>query len=118
MMKTKNCRVRVDQIKNGVRVFTSHPVYGIDERKVIGKPFISKYGKSLFVKCYTKYGEDDFSLMDAGITAGNSYNYRRTFFKRKQAEEWAAKMKTDPGFLRQQAYHEAQCKKMDWMGML
>ena len=49
--------------------------------------------------------EDNFSLRDAGITPGESYNYRRTFFKRKHAEEWASKMINDPGFIRHHDQH-------------
>jgi len=54
-MKTKNCRVRVKDIKQGITIFVSHPVYGINEYVVDSKPFIHKsivYSRD--VQRYTK----------------------------------------------------------------
>lgn len=115
-MKTKNVKVRVKDIKAGVTVYTAHPVYGIEKSVVINKPFMIK-GSGLFFKVnsISKYGdyETEHSICDAGIKKGESYNYRRTFFKLKHAEEWAKKMLTDKGFIKQQQRHDSHMKDFD-----
>jgi hypothetical protein len=112
-MKTKNVKVRVKDIKAGVAIYTSHPIYGIESSVVVGKPFmISGIGLFYKVKVTSKYGDyrTEHSICDSGIKKGESYNYRRTFFKLKHAEEWAKKMLTDKGFIKQQQRHENSMK--------
>ncbi len=99
-MKTKNCRVRVKDVKAGAVFYRSHPVFGIEEIHILGRPAMVQ-GIGLFAPAEGR--REGFSLDDAGVTPGESSNYRRTFFKRKHAEEWARKMRDDPQF---QAHHE------------
>ena len=106
-MKTKNVRVRVKDIKQGVTIYIAHPAYGIEEAVVVTRPYVSHFTGYLLFDVYTKYGYNSESVGDAGITSGDSYNYRRTFFKRKHAEEWVNKMATDKGFLKNQAQNKA-----------
>jgi hypothetical protein len=113
-MKTKNVKVRVKDIKQGIRVFVAHPFYGIVENKISSKPYLSAITNSLFAKAMSEYGERSFSLSDAGITPGESYNDRRTFFKRKHAQEWVNKMKTDKNVLLRHAEHERACRGLTW----
>ena len=112
-MKTKNVRVRVKDIKQGVQIFRSHPFFGVEEIQVKSRPYNSSLVGSLFAKSASKYGDDTFSLSDAGIMNGESYNDRRTFFKRKQAEEWAKKMKTDKAVIARHEAHLQRCKELD-----
>lgn len=49
-MKTKNVKVRMQDIKQGATIYVAHPVYGINKYIIKGKPFLSKYTNSLFVK--------------------------------------------------------------------
>ena len=113
-MKTKNTRVRVKDIKQGITIYVSHPVYGIDKHLIASKPYISKYVGSLFADSIKQYEtwdfKDNFSLRDAGISPGEGYNGRRSFFKLKHAKEWARKMATDPAFSVQQVRHEQSNK--------
>jgi len=110
-MKTKNTKVRIKDLHHGAIIYRSHPVYGIEQIIVRGKPYVEK-DIGLFCNCDTVLGNgyviknDSFSLNDAGITSGDSYNYRRTFKKRKQAEAWANKMRHDKGFIKWQEWHE------------
>lgn len=114
-MKTKNVKVRVKDIRAGVTIYTAHPVYGIRLSVVASKPFMHM-GIGLFYKakvtCKSGSYVTDNSICDDGITKGESYNYRRTFFKLKHAERWAKKMRTDPGFITQQRRHEQACGEM------
>lgn len=112
-MKTKNVRVRVKDIKQGVRVFVSHPFFGIQTVQINSKPFLGKYSPSLWAKSLSECGEQDFSLVDAGVTSGESCNDRRTFFKRKQAEEWAKKMCTDKEVVARHKAHLQSCKEFN-----
>lgn len=121
-MKTANTRVRVKDIKQGVTLYTAHPVYGIRKAVAIGKPYMIN-GIGLFFDCWREgslYGyeryKDKESLCDSGITAGVGYNGRRTFFKLKHAEAWVKKWATDKGFQRDHAIHEARCDMFscDW----
>jgi len=134
-MKTKNVTVKMKDIKAGVTIFVAHPVYGIDEYIVTSKPYPVFHSQSIypsnppkvlgmFFNCRWIFSscedsdpiEDSRSCQDAGITAGESYNYRRTFFKRKHAEEWCRKMKTDPGFIAQHQKHLDNTKDLfDYM---
>ena len=109
-MKTKNVKVRTQDLKAGVTVYVSHPVYGIMKHTITSCPYMEK-GIGLFVKCKTHFDDwicesDSFSLRDAGVIGGNSYNGRRTFFKLKHAEAWANKWKRDKVFIAQHARHE------------
>ena len=118
-MKTKNVKVRVEDIKHGRIIYTAHPVYGISKWKVAGKPYFNRSVGALFVpyvSCGNASYKSERSLRDAGITAGNSYNGRRSFFKLKQAEEWVKKWKDDKGFIAQQREHEEYMKafSMRW----
>ena len=115
-MKTKNCRVRTEDLKAGRVIYVSHPIFGIVEHQVKSKPFYSWPG--MFIKVETHISGRTYdgmaSIHDMGITRGESYNYRRTFFKRKQAEEWGAKMRTDPGFIKQYKAHCESIKELSW----
>jgi len=115
-MKTANVKVRVKDVKAGVTLYTAHPVYGIDKAFVVSRPYFDKGVKSLFIRLKvessfssTGYYETTKSLRDMGVTHGNSYNGRRTFFKLKHAEAWAKKWATHPSFIQQQADHEEWC---------
>lgn len=107
-MKTKNVKVRMQDIKQGVTIYVAHPVYGINKYIIKGKPFLSKYTNSLFVKASWNGYDTKFSLADAGITS--TYNDRRAFFKLKHAKTWEREWASDKGFLRRQAEHERLCK--------
>jgi hypothetical protein len=112
-MKTKNVRVRAKDIKQGVRIFISHPFFGVEELLVAGRPYVSKYSGFIFVKAVTEYSQGhEFSLDDAGISAGESYNDRRSFFKRKHAEDWAAKMSKDPHVIDRHERHLDLCNEL------
>jgi len=107
-MKTKNVKVKVNDVKQGRIIYTAHPVYGIVKKLITSAPYMVA-GIGLFAKCKTFYNiksyDDHFSLCDSGITLGNSYNGRRSFFKLKQAEEWVNKWKNDQGFIAQHKRH-------------
>lgn len=98
-MKTKNTRVRLRDIKQGVTVYVANAISkSVTEHFITSRPYVEKHTKSEFVqskKCYpgdnryTVYecsDLDEFSLRDAGII-NNAYNKNLTFFKRKHAEE-------------------------------
>ena len=115
-MKTKNVKVRVKDIKQGVTIYIAHPVYGIEKVEVTSKPYINKHTKLLFMRFRTiceTWGEYEgtHSLWDAGITS--TYNDRRSFFKLKHAEEWVRKWSKDKGFIRRHAEHEERCRWCD-----
>jgi hypothetical protein len=115
-MKTKNCKVRTKDIRAGVTIYTGHPVYGIRTCVVTSKPYMER-GIGLFFKSKVRseYGDyiSSHSICDDGIKKGESYNYRRTFFKLKQAKEWCKKMRTDPGFIKNQQKHEESCARFE-----
>ena len=110
-MKTKNTRVRVSDIKQGVRIFVSHPFFGIEEYLINNRPFVNKYTGSLFVMCEAEWGERETSLCDAGILKGEGYNDRRSFFKMKHAQEWADKMRSDPNVIARHHDHMDFCDR-------
>jgi len=117
-MKTKNCKVKTKDIRAGVTIYTAHPVYGIRTSVVMSRPFMNK-GIGLFYKAkimseYGNYATNN-SICDDGIKKGDSYNYRRTFFKLKHAEEWAKKMRTDKGFIRNHQRHVNSMKDYDYI---
>lgn len=112
-MKTKKCRVRVKDIKQGITIYASHPFLGIAKMKILGKPYKNKYG--LWVKVKHENGfVTEGSLRDNGITKGDSYNDRRSFFKLKHAEEWL-KMSKDEKYIKRHNDHLEWCKEMDEM---
>lgn len=119
-MKTKNVKVRLEDVKAGVTMYVSHPVYGIEKHVVMGKPFLSKHTNSLFVKVKSFYGDNfedgnyvsERSLCDMGITS--LYNDRRTFFKLKHAKEWQNKWSKQEGFIRRHEQHEQWCEDFAW----
>lgn len=117
-MKTANVKVRVKDVRQGVTLYTAHPVYGIDRYVVCGKPFLNK-GIGLFmnVEVQSRFGYGCYkttrSLCDAGISPGNSYNGRRTFFKLKHAQAWMDKWSTDKGFIADHKRHEQWCRELD-----
>ena len=110
-MKTKNVKVRFEDVKNGRTMNTAHPVYGIETYQVSGKPFLTSNGSWFFLA--KKVWDDqafsfvsEFSIIDCGISGSNNtygikagYNGRRTFFKKKHAIEWMNKWKNDPSFI-------------------
>lgn len=116
-MKTRNVKARVADMKAGVTVYTAHPVYGIDKRVITGRPYMER-GIGLFVPCISIYSGGSYkgtsSLCDMGVSPGNSYNGRRTFFKLKQAQAWMKKWATDTGFKQDQARHEQSCENLSW----
>lgn len=107
-MKTGSCRVREKDIKAGKTIYVAHPAYGIVKHTLIGRPYISKYTGSLFADTSRIFcGEpENFSLCDAGISKGSGYNWRRSFFKLKHAEDWVNRMKSNPNFVDWLAWHE------------
>ena len=119
-MKTSNVKARVKDIRQGVTLYIAHPVYGINKYVAHGRPFMV-YGLGLFVnvkvqsQLFSKRGSyvTKRSLCDAGISPGNSYNGRRTFFKLKHAQAWVKKWATDKGFQASHAEHERWCSLMD-----
>jgi len=118
-MKTANVKVRVKDVRQGVTMYTAHPVYGINQYVAAGKPFMVQ-GIGLFVNVKVKSMFSvtgsyvtKRSLCDAGISPGNSYNGRRTFFKLKHAQAWVKKWATDKGFQASHAEHERWCSLMD-----
>lgn len=112
-------KVTAKSLKHGVKIFVAHPVYGIEEILVTSRPYMVhlSVGSTLFVKGMHIYNgrktNTHFSLNDSGITPGLGYNYRKTFFKRKQAEAWQKKMLTDPGFIEQHKRHEELIEELD-----
>lgn len=115
-MKTKNTRVRVKDIKHGAIIYTAHPFFGIRKSVVKSRPYMEK-GIGLFFKVFVsgKYGsyESSESVSDSGISSGNSYNDRKSFFKEKQAIEYANKMKTDKGVIYRHKRHLEMCERFD-----
>lgn len=118
-MKTANVKARVKDIKAGITLYTAHPVYGIDKCVVLSKPYVETSVKSLFIRTRVNSRFGSFnstnSLVDMGVTPGNSYNGRRTFFKLKHAEAWVAKWSKDLGFIQQQTNHEAWCEETAYL---
>jgi hypothetical protein len=118
-MKTANVKVRLKDLKQGVTIYISHPVYGIDKLLVASKPYYSSVTGSSFFKTIKRYDwglyEGRYSTKDAGICCENTYNGRRTFFKLKHAEEWQRKSLKDPKFLAIHARHEEMNRYMDEM---
>ena len=118
MASIKNTRVRVKDIKAGRTIYIAHPVYGIEEVRITSRPYINKLANSLFADCYMSVSflpkmVTSFSLLDAGITEGASYNGRRAFFKRKQAVAWMDKWQHDFDFEMMQKRHEEDCRMME-----
>jgi hypothetical protein len=115
-MKTANVKACVKDMKAGVTVYTAHPVYGIDKRVITGRPYMES-NIGLFVPCILIYSQGQYvgtsSLCDMGVSPGNSYNGRRTFFKLKHAQAWMDKWATDKGFIADHARHEEMCEMMD-----
>lgn len=118
-MKTANVKVRVKDVRKGVTMYTAHPIYGIDKYVADGRPFmVAGVGLFVNVKVQSQFSVNGSyvtkrSLCDAGITPGNSYNGRRTFFKLKHAQAWMDKWATDKGFRKSHAEHERWCALMD-----
>lgn len=113
-MKTKNVKVRAQEVRQGRVAYVAHPVYGIEKVTFVGRPYMNKHTNSLFVRVeanYLRTGYTTRSLCDMGVTA--LYNGRRTFWKLKQAEAWVKKWSTSPSFQAQHADHEEFCAMMD-----
>ena len=127
-MQVSKVKVRLKDIRHGVKVYVAHPVYGIDEYTLLSRPF-HKRGKIVgslgnWVKIRVPvstlfsdkgYYETDHSLRDMGVTS--TYNDRRTFFKRKHAEQWMDQQARCPRFQERQREHEEWCKSLDWLDM-
>ena len=103
-MKTSNTKVRLQDIKAGKVIYISHPVYGIGKLTLTHKPYLT-YGTEVSKGVTPSGYVREFSLRDAGIIGGDSYNGRRTFFKLKQAEAWAEKWATQPSFIKSHRKH-------------
>lgn len=116
-MKTKNVKVRLKDIKQGVTVYVAHPVYGIEKLLVDSKPYMHPTVKSLFIRTVTEYGKSTDSLRDMGVYG--YYNGRRTFFKLKQAEEWMRKWSKSESFIADHKRREEWCHGQDdqWFDM-
>lgn len=110
-MKTKNVKVRMQDIKQGATIYVAHPVYGINKYIIKGKPFLSKYTNSLFVKAVWDGHNIEVSLVDAGITS--TYNDYRSFFKLKHAKAWEREWASNKGFIHRQAEHERFCESLN-----
>lgn len=121
-MKTKNVKVKPKDLKQGVTIYTAHPLYGIEHRVVMSKPYI-RNGIGLCCNSITFIGDrtydDHFFLEDCGIydlsitDDCDSYNSRRTFFKLKHAEEWVRKWSESEVFKTKQQRHE-ELTSDDW----
>ncbi|ANA49149.1 hypothetical protein PMW_24 [Pseudomonas phage phiPMW] len=124
-MQASKVKVRLKDIRHGVKVFTAHPAYGIDECTLLSRPFhkrgkiVGSLGNWVKVRVPVStlfddrgYYEAEHSLRDMGITS--TYNDRRTFFKRKHAEQWMDQQSMCPRFQARQADHEEWCKTLDW----
>jgi hypothetical protein len=112
-MKTKNCKVRVKDIKQGVTVYRAN-FYGTEKIFITGRPHLNKSTNSLFVDGKNEDGRKIwFSLNDAGITAGESVNDKRTFFKRKHADGYIRKMSTDKRVAARREDHDRRCREHD-----
>ena len=115
-MKTKNVRVRVSDIKQGRIICVASPFYGISKYIISSRPYIHIHNWLFFDSINEYGGKDRHSIEDAGINSGNSYNDRKTFFKLKQAKEWASKMKTNKQVITRHEKHLESCKSMNYMG--
>lgn len=125
-MQASKVKVRLKDIRHGVKVYVAHPVYGIDEYILQGRPFTkhslnfpSHLGDWVKVRVKTSsffddrgYYETEHSLRDMGVTS--TYNDRRTFFKRKHAEQWMDQQAMCPRFQERQKRHDEWCKELDW----
>lgn len=120
-MKTKNVRVKFQDIKTGRIIYVAHPVYGIERFVIRSKPYFNPRVGSHFVKVEVRAKDFSFqdsrSLHDMGIpsnptNASQFYNGRRAFFKLRQAEEWKRKWIKDKGFQRWQSRHEQETDYM------
>jgi hypothetical protein len=120
-MKTANVKVRLKDIRQGVTIYISHPIYGIEHLIVSSKPKVSKTTGALFFSATRLFDNGLIvhdtleSIRDSGICGGNSYNGRRTFFKLKHAEEWQRKSLKDPKFLAIHKRHEEMNRDLDDM---
>ena len=122
MLKTNvsKIKVRTKDLKSGVTVYVSHPVYGIEKMLILSKPY--NFGQGFLgkpipiVKCYHmiagKYIKTTGYLNDMGICEGNTTNGRRTFFKLKHAVAYQESMMLCPKFLKDQEDHERRCADM------
>lgn len=111
-MKAKNCRVRINDVKQGVTAYAACPYTGVTKIEFLGRPFMNR-GIGLFVRCRKTHSdgyqfEDTVSICDRGINTGNSYNDKKSFFKRKHAENWVEYLKTDKGCVARQKQHESR----------
>lgn len=127
-MKTKQVRLKFDQIKAGVVGYVAHPMYGIRRVVFKGRPYFKDHTPNVppsrpswWVDTECEHGLKDYSsICDMGIPAPHTnfltpfYNDRRTFRKLKHAEEWCRKWKNDPGFIARHAKHERSFED-DWM---
>lgn len=106
-MKTKNVKVRKEDIKAGRMVYVSHPVYGIEACLILSRPYqVSDIGMAFNYRNVDHGYETHRFLNDSGISNGDSYNNKRTFFKIKHAKEWARKMAKSHIFIARQERHE------------
>lgn len=102
-MKTKNCRVRLKDIKQGRIIYVASPEFNsINVYLIKSKPFLVdlRYSFELFIKAHPIKDDGKLwdyydasciscqnSLRDMGVVS-NTYNDRKTFFKRKHAEAY------------------------------
>lgn len=122
-MSIKNTRLRLKDIRAGITVYVSHPVYGIEQYKILSKPYmngtIGLFVKSIMVIDGITFPTGTMSLDDAGITPGKSYNGRRTFTKLKQALRWMEQHSKDKQFIIQQERLEKSISDWDeWVDEL
>ena len=110
-MKTKNVRVRIADIKHGRIIYVSHPFFGIEKYTVESRPYRKTYDLFFDVKS-PYFGGYSKSIDDCGISNGESYNDRRTFFKERQAKEWVDKMSKDPQAIARHQQHLQSCAKI------
>lgn len=112
--------IQAEDLKVGQTIFIAHPVYGVDEVVVKSLPYESVHsGITLFN--YRK-GEDIGykSVKDSGLNK-DSYNYRRTFLNKEEADSYCEVIKKDKGFIENQLRHEVWVESMkdwhdDWYG--
>lgn len=102
-------------------IYIAHPFYGIDTIKIKSLPYNEPSTNSPFIKSQTIFSdwihEGISSLNDAGLLPV-SYNMRRTFRTKEEAESYIEYMLTLPSTHQHQKEHEERCAQLDdWLDM-
>lgn len=110
--------ITIEDIKIGLKLFTAHPFYGIDEYTVLSTPKMSDM-KHLYIdiESVSSWGKPYLNtkfLDDAGIME-HSYNDRRTFRSKIEAEKYIEHMLTLKETHMHHLHHLAMCEMLDEM---